>query len=77
MLKLSKMKRKIISISAAWMIGAFGLLFIAGSCKKALEVKAYSNFTSENFYSTVDEAYMATLGVYAAVSSGGGYGWFL
>ncbi|MBZ4189891.1 RagB/SusD family nutrient uptake outer membrane protein [Niabella sp. 3A5MI-3] len=52
-----------------------GASLLLGSCKKALETNPYSFFTSDNFYSTVDEAYMAVLGVYGAVSTWSGYGW--
>lgn len=43
------------------------------SCKKTVEVKPYSVFDVGNFFKTVDEAKMATLGIYAAVVSPGGY----
>ncbi|WP_223710394.1 RagB/SusD family nutrient uptake outer membrane protein [Niabella beijingensis] len=64
------------SFSKPAVIAAFmGASLLLGSCKKALETNPYSFFTSDNFYSTVDEAYMAVLGVYGAVSTWSGYGW--
>jgi hypothetical protein len=62
-------------IKQATTIAAFCGLIITGGCKKMLETKPYSYFTSDNFYSTIDEANMATLGIYGAVSTWSGYGW--
>ena len=59
----------------ATIVAAFWGLIITGGCKKALETTPYSYFTSDNFYTSIDEAYMATLGVYGAVSTWSGYGW--
>lgn len=47
------------------------------SCKKTLEVDPYSYFTSANFFTDVNEATMATLGVYEVMSSQDTYGWFI
>ncbi|MCD2425074.1 RagB/SusD family nutrient uptake outer membrane protein [Niabella pedocola] len=68
---------KLISKRFIWMALTAGSLLALSSCKKALEVKAYSYFTSDNFFSNADEAYMATLGVYGAVSNFSGYGWYV
>lgn len=58
---------------------ALGLISVAtlSSCKKALETTPYSSFTSANFFKDVDEAYMATLGVYEIMSSPETYGWYI
>lgn len=71
------MRHKILSIRFLLIILLFGLTTTISSCKKALDTKAYSFFTSDNFFGNVNEAYMATLGVYGAVSSWGGYGWYI
>jgi len=51
------------------------LLLPLNSCEKELEVTPYSYFTTANFFSNVDEANMATLGVYESMSSMDSYGW--
>ncbi|MBO9618303.1 MAG: RagB/SusD family nutrient uptake outer membrane protein [Niabella sp.] len=66
-----------ISRSFIWMVLTAGSLLGVSSCKKALETKAYSYFTSDNFFSNTDEAYMATLGIYGSVSNFSGYGWYV
>lgn len=59
---------------------AFGsLLLIAPflSCKKTIETSPYSQFTTANFFSTVEEAKMATLGVYEILKTRETYGWYI
>lgn len=54
-----------------------GLICISGSvvsCKKAVVTEPYSYFTSANFFSNEDEAYLATLGVYEIMSRQSTYG---
>lgn len=59
---------------------AAGLLILSlcfTACKKALETDPYSFFTSDNFYTSIEEAEMATLGVYSAASTWAAYGWYI
>ena len=71
------MKNKIFSLKAILVAGVASLLLPLSSCDNQLEVTPYSYFTSANFFSNVDEAYMATLGVYETMSSRETYGWNL
>lgn len=47
------------------------------SCKKTVETTPYSSFTTANFFTSVDEAYMATLGIYGAMQSPNTYEWYI
>ncbi|SHM32604.1 RagB/SusD family nutrient uptake outer membrane protein [Flavobacterium saccharophilum] len=69
------MKNKIFFRRAIIAASFACLLFPLNSCDKELEVTPYSYFTTNNFFSNVDEANMATLGVYEAMSSMDSYGW--
>ncbi|MCI9845988.1 RagB/SusD family nutrient uptake outer membrane protein [Flavobacterium pectinovorum] len=69
------MKNKIFSRRAIIAAGITCLLLPLNSCEKELETTPYSYFTSANFFSNVEEAYMATLGVYETMSSLDSYGW--
>jgi len=69
------MKNKIFSLKSILVAGAASLLLPLSSCDNQLEVTPYSYFTSANFFSNVDEAYMATLGVYQIMSTRDTYGW--
>ncbi|KDN55683.1 RagB/SusD family nutrient uptake outer membrane protein [Flavobacterium seoulense] len=69
------MKNKIFSLKAIVAAGVASLLLPLSSCDNQLDTTPYSYFTSANFFSNVDEAYMATLGVYSIMSSLDTYGW--
>jgi len=69
------MKKYIFSRRAIVAASITCLLLPLNSCDKELEVTPYSYFTTANFFSNVDEAYMATLGVYESMSSLDSYGW--
>ncbi len=69
------MKNKIFSLKAILAAGVASLLLPLSSCDNQIETTPYSYFTSANFFSNVDEAYMATLGVYEIMSSQDTYGW--
>lgn len=71
------MKTKIFSIKAIVALGITCLLLPLSSCEDQLEVTPYSYFTSSNFFSNVNEADMATLGVYEIMSSLETYGWYV
>ncbi len=71
------MKTKIFSIKALVALGITCLILPLNSCDDQLEVTPYSYFTSANFFSNVDEANMATLGVYEIMSSLETYGWYV
>lgn len=58
-------------------IGLSILLLPVFSCKKAVEVQPYSLFTSSNFFSNPDEAYMATLGIYEVMRKPATYAWYI
>lgn len=61
-----------------WLLtGLLGIVIVSASCKKAIEAKVQSFFTTENFFSTVDEANMAALGVYEIMSNVATYGWYV
>lgn len=47
------------------------------SCKKNIQTEPYSFFTTSNFFSDVNEAYMATQGVYEVMSQDATYGWYV
>jgi hypothetical protein len=69
------MKNKIFSIKAILAAGVASLLLPLSSCDNQIETTPYSYFTSANFFSNVDEANMATLGVYSIMSSQDTYGY--
>lgn len=69
------MKNNIFSRRAIVAAGIACLLLPLNSCDKEIEVTPYSYFTTANFFKNVDEATMATLGVYEAMSSMDSYGW--
>lgn len=69
------MKKYIFSRRAIIAASLTCLLLPLNSCDKDLEVTPYSYFTTANFFSNADEAYMATLGVYESMSSLDSYGW--
>lgn len=69
------MKNKIFSLNAIVATAVASLLFPLSSCDNQIETTPYSYFTSANFFSSVDEAYMATLGVYQTMSTQDTYGW--
>ncbi|MEG1230565.1 MAG: RagB/SusD family nutrient uptake outer membrane protein [Flavobacterium sp.] len=69
------MKNKIFSSGAIIAASVSFLLLPLNSCEKELEVTPYSYFTTANFFKTSDEANMAVLGVYEAMSSFDSYGW--
>jgi hypothetical protein len=69
------MKNKIFSLKAILVAGVASLLLPLSSCDNQLDTTPYSYFTSANFFSNVDEANMATLGVYSIMSSLNTYGW--
>jgi len=69
------MKNKIFFRRAIIVASFACLLLPLNSCDNELEVTPYSYFTTANFFSNVDEANMATLGVYEAMSSLDSYGW--
>ncbi|MEN9906900.1 MAG: hypothetical protein RLZZ540_41 [Bacteroidota bacterium] len=69
------MKNKIFSLKTIVVAGIASLLLPLNSCDNQLEVTPYSYFTSANFFSNENEAYMATLGVYQIMSSLDTYGW--
>lgn len=69
------MKNKIFSLKAILVAGAASLLLPLSSCDNQIETTPYSYFTSDNFFSNENEAYMATLGVYEIMSSQDTYGW--
>lgn len=68
-----------IKSSRNLLIAGFSLftLLPLHSCKKILDAEAYSSFTSDNFFADVNEANMATLGVYEVMSAVDVYGWNL
>jgi hypothetical protein len=53
------------------------LAIVFASCKKATEAKPYSYFTTANFFTTVDEAQLATSGVYEIMKYPSTYGWYI
>jgi hypothetical protein len=69
------MKSNIFSRTAIMAAGIACLLLPLNSCENELDVTPYSYFTSANFFTNVDEANMATLGVYQTMSSVDTYGW--
>ncbi|MCC9064795.1 RagB/SusD family nutrient uptake outer membrane protein [Flavobacterium piscisymbiosum] len=69
------MKNNIFSRSAILAASITCLLLPLASCDKDLDVTPYSYFTTANFFSDVNEANMATLGVYESMSSLDSYGW--
>lgn len=69
------MKNNIFSIKTIVIAGIACLLLPLNSCEKELEVKPYSYFTTTNFFTNINEAHMATLGVYESMSSLDSYGW--
>ncbi|MNS15913.1 SusD family protein [compost metagenome] len=69
------MKHNIFSRKAMVIAGVACLLLPLNSCDKDLDVTPYSYFTTANFFSDVNEANMATLGVYESMSSMDSYGW--
>ena len=69
------MKNKIFSLKVILAASAASLLLPLSSCDNQLDTTPYSYFTSANFFSNVDEAKMATLGVYEIMSSQNTYGW--
>ncbi|SHM75720.1 RagB/SusD family nutrient uptake outer membrane protein [Flavobacterium chilense] len=69
------MKKYIFSRRAILAAGITCLLLPLNSCDKELDTTPYSYFTTANFFSNVNEAYMATLGVYESMSSLDSYGW--
>lgn len=71
------MKNKIFSIKTVVVAGIASILLPLSSCDNQLDVTPYSYFTSANFFSNPDEAYMATLGVYETMSSMDTYGWHI
>jgi hypothetical protein len=71
------MKNNIFSLKTIIIAGITCLLLPLNSCEKELEVKPYSYFTTANFFTNIDEAYMATLGVYEPMSSVDSYGYII
>ncbi|PIF34428.1 putative outer membrane starch-binding protein [Flavobacterium sp. 9] len=69
------MKKYIFSRRVIIAAGITCLLLPLNSCNNELEVTPYSYFTTSTFFSNVDEAYMATLGVYESMSSVDSYGY--
>lgn len=69
------MKNNIFSRRAIIAASIACLLLPLNSCENELDVTPYSYFTSANFFTNVDEANMATLGVYQTMSSVDTYGW--
>ena len=69
------MKNKIFFRRAIIAASFACLLLPLNSCDNELEVTPYSYFTTANFFTSVDEANMATLGVYESMSSLDSYGW--
>jgi hypothetical protein len=69
------MKNNIFSRQVIIAAGIACLLLPLNSCQNELEETPYSYFTSSTFFTSVDEAYMATLGVYQTMSSLDTYGW--
>lgn len=47
------------------------------SCRDAIEVTPYSSFTGANFFSSVEEAKLATLGVYEPMKTPALYAWYV
>jgi hypothetical protein len=60
-----------------WLTVAFFITMSLISCKKSLQPKPYSLFTTSNYFADESEAYAATLGVYDAMSSQNAYGAYL
>jgi hypothetical protein len=71
------MKNNIFSFKTIIIAGITCLLLPLNSCEKELEVTPYSYFTTADFFSTINEAYMATLGVYEPMSSVDSYGYII
>lgn len=69
------MKHKIFSLKTTLAVGVVALLLPLSSCDNQIETTPYSYSTSANFFSNLDEAYMATLGVYQIMSLQDTYGW--
>ncbi|MFL9829334.1 RagB/SusD family nutrient uptake outer membrane protein [Flavobacterium sp. ST-87] len=69
------MKNNIFSLKVLMVAGIASLILPLNSCDNQLDVTPYSYFTSANFFSNENEAYMATLGVYEIMSSLDTYGW--
>jgi hypothetical protein len=69
------MKNNIFSFKTIIIAGITCLLLPLNSCDKELEVTPNSYFTTANFFTNTNEAYMATLGVYEPMSSMDSYGW--
>ncbi|ACU05042.1 RagB/SusD family nutrient uptake outer membrane protein [Pedobacter heparinus] len=63
-----------IYISKIILAGLFCAAISMSSCKKFVETEPYSYFTSANFFSNEDEAYLATLGIYEVMSRPQTYG---
>ncbi|WP_017259813.1 RagB/SusD family nutrient uptake outer membrane protein [Pedobacter arcticus] len=53
------------------------LAMISVSCKKLVEVKPYSRFTTANFFKTVPEAFSATMGIYETMNTTATYGHYI
>lgn len=69
------MKKTIILFRSLIVIGLVSLS--TSSCKKILDVDPYSYFTSQNFYTTAEEAKMGVLGIYEIMSQDATYGWYI
>jgi hypothetical protein len=69
------MKKYIFSRRIIVAAGIACLLMPLNSCDKELDVTPYSYFTTANFFSNTEEAYMATLGVYESMSALDTYGY--
>ncbi|MGQ7947318.1 RagB/SusD family nutrient uptake outer membrane protein [Flavobacterium sp. WC2509] len=69
------MKNKIFSLKTFLAVGVASLLLPLSSCDNEIETAPYTYFTSDTFFSNMDEAYMATLGVYQVMSLQATYGW--
>lgn len=57
-----------------WLTSAFFIIMPFVSCKKSLEPVPYSFFATSTFFADENQAYLATLGVYDAMSSQSAYG---
>lgn len=71
------MKPELFSIKKIFVACFLPGMLAVTSCKKILEVEPYSSFTTANFFRDVNEAYMATLGVYEIMSQDATYGWYM
>lgn len=70
-MKILTSKIKTCALATALMAASFS------SCKKATEANPYSYFTTANFFSTVDEAQLATTGVYEIMKYPSTYAWYV